>query len=427
MRKDVLKFMLNVRNEFGDVARVRIGPITMHLISHPKDIKYILASQKNYNKDHRVSKMIGMISGESMLVTSGDVWKKRRRLMQPSFHPNQFDHFVTLMANTAVEAVARWRKRSHSTDVMDMDFEMMALTYTIVEKAFFSTSPGNDLNEIGIAMTTVLDHVYRRMENPFSPPQFVPTPANLRFTKHLDILNTHVYELIEEHKNKDTYDDLLAILIAARDEETREALSSEELRNEAITLMMAGHETTANSLMWFWYVLSQHPDVTIKVYDEIERVLAGRTPTVADLSNLTYTWMVYQETLRLYPPIWGIIRRVLSDDDIQGYFIPKDSQIIISPYVTHRHPDFWTNPETLDPERFHPDRVNDIDKHLYMPFGAGPRFCLGYHFAKLEALTIIATLVQRCHFDLVKDHPVVLNPGVALRAKHGIKMMTSFI
>ncbi|MGH2360382.1 MAG: cytochrome P450, partial [bacterium] len=232
-----------------------------------------------------------------------------------------------------------------------------------------------------------------------------------------------VYGLIDARRQEtDHAPDLLSMLMQARDEETGEGLSDRNLRDEMVTLLAAGHETTANALTWMWYLLSKHPDVERRLHTELASVLGGRTPSLQDLPRLKYTTMVIKEAMRLYPPIWVMQRKVVNDDEIGNYTIPAGSEVTISPYVMHRHPAFWENPEAFDPDRFSDERSVGRPRYVYLPFGGGPRLCVGHHFAMIEAQLITAMVAQAYHLDLVPGHPVEPRPWISLRPRQGLLM-----
>ncbi len=421
-RRDVLGLMLRSMHAHGDVVRFRVGPLIVHLLCHPEHIQYVLKNHQNYDKNTRSSAMIKRATGESLLVSNGELWEQQRRLMQASFAPNRVAAFTDLMVAATTDMLARWRTVVERDEPLDVASEMMRLTYRIIEKSLFSTETSGGMDSIENAITVALQYTYRRVEKAVNIPEFIPTPRNLRFRKALKTLDRRVFSIIEEHRQMDQDSDLLSILMRAADDQTNRRMNSRQLRNEAITLLTAGHETTANALAWLWYLLSQHPEIEARVHEEVRDVLAGRTPTVEDLPRLTYTTMTINEAMRIYTPIWAIVRRVIEDDEIGGYHIPARSHVVISPYVTHRHPEFWEDPETFDPERFASQRFKNVHHYAYIPFGGGPRVCIGQSFAKTEALVITALVARSFRLRLVPGHRVEMHPGITLRTRHGLLM-----
>jgi cytochrome P450 len=253
---------------------------------------------------------------------------------------------------------------------------------------------------------------------------WLPTPGNRRFRAAACELRGLVLDIIAQRRreNRD-YGDLLSMLLAVRDEETGEGMNDEQLRDEVLTLILAGHETTATALSWTWYLLGQHPEVEAKLHAELDAVLDGRAPTMSDLANLNYTGMVIDEAMRFYPPVWAIGRAAIDDDEIMGYRIPKGSNLLLSQYHAHRHPSFWENPERFEPERFAAERAGGRPRYAYFPFGGGPRMCIGNIFALTEAQLVLATVAPRYRLRLDASHRVEPNPLVTLRPRNGVKVL----
>jgi cytochrome P450 len=262
----------------------------------------------------------------------------------------------------------------------------------------------------------------RRLTAPVRVPIGVPTPSNRRFRRFRATLDRIVYDVIERRRRQGVGDDLLSRLMEARDSETGERMDDRQLRDEVMTMFLAGHETTANALTWTWYLLSRHPDARLRVEGELSRVLGGRAPSLDDLASLPYTGMVLLESLRLYPPAWMFSRRAIEKEELGGYVVPKGAMVMVPPYVVHRHPGLWERPESFEPERFAPERSEGRPRLAFFPFGAGPRLCIGRDFALQEAQLVLATVAQRCRLELVPGHPVVPEPRITLRSKHGIRM-----
>jgi len=298
----------------------------------------------------------------------------------------------------------------------------MRLTLGIVGQTLFSLDLSDETNTIGPAVTILLNLLGNYIYTPF-PPINIPTPRNRRLLAANRSLERVIYPMIAERRqqNKDT-GDLLSMLLSARDEETGEGMNDQQIRDELMTMLIAGHETTANALAWTWYLLSQHPEVEQRLYSEIDEVLGGSIPTLEHLPNLKYTNMVLEEALRLYPTAGIFGRKAIADDELRGYRIPANSMIIISPYATQHHPDYWPDPELFDPERFTPERSVDRSHYAYFPFSSGPRMCIGSSFAMMEAQLILATIAQRYQLRLVPGDPVEPQMLVTLRPKYGLQM-----
>lgn len=417
-RNDVLGLMLESARKYGDVVRFRIGPVVVHLLNHPDHIEHVLQSHaRNYDKATRSSSKIRLISGDSLLTSNGEVWQRQRRLLQPSFHRQRIAGLASQMTDLTARMLQRWQTHLVNGQPLDVASEIIRLTYTIVGKTLLGADVGGDLSAVEHAMETVLTHTFQSWGNVIDPPAYIPTPRNLRFRRAMQILDQIVYRVIAEHRSgKGASSDLLSMLLDVRDEQTGEGLSDAELRNETITFLLAGHETTANALSWAFYLLSQNPDVERQLREELAAVPDGGPPTVEHFPHLKFTTMVIQESMRLYPPIWAMERRAIADDVMGGFHIPAGSSVVISPYVLHRNEKFWPNAERFDPTRF------STKPHAYIPFGSGPRFCIGAEFAMMEARLIVPMVAQACHLELVPGRPIVPLPGITLRPQNGLPM-----
>jgi cytochrome P450 len=342
--------------------------------------------------------------------------------MQPAFHRKQLATFGQLMTDATQSLLERWQHASELHQSLDVAQEMMRLTLQIVGQSLFSIDLSDETDTVGQAftalMTPLMDYIYHPV-----PPLGFPTRRNRRIQHYIRTLDGVVQAIITEHRQQGAdKNDLLSMLLAARDEETGEQMNDRQVRDEVMTLLLAGHETTANALSWAWYLLSQHPEVEDHLHTELEQVLGGRIPTVEDLPRLTYTHMVMEETLRLYPPAVGFNRKAMADDEVGGYFVPSGTLIWISPYTTHRHPEFWEKPDVFDPERFSTERSAGRPHFAYFPFGGGPRLCIGNHFAMMEAQLVLSTIAQRYRLCLVPNHYVEPQALLTLRPRGGLPM-----
>jgi cytochrome P450 len=427
-RRDVLRLLLDGRRLCGDVVRYRLGPLLVQLACHPDHVKQVLVThQHKYNKDTRSSAKIRALTGPGLLTSSGDAWLRQRRLTQPAFHQQQVAGYVGLMADAASAARDRWRAAAASGQPLEVASEMMRLTFTIVGRALFGADLSADVEAVERAATQVMAHIWSRLETIVELPSWLPTPGRTRFRRALAQLDDMVHRVIRARQcDAGGGTNLIADFLARRDPETGQGMSVEQLRNETITLLLAGHETTANALTWTWHLLAQHPDAAKRVRAEATAALGGRLPTADDLPKLAYTAMVLREALRLYPPIWIMERRVLEVDTIGGFDAPKGSSVVLSPFVTHRHPDFWDRPDEFDPERFTPKRIAARPQYAYFPFGGGQRLCIGNHFAMAEALVILALLGREFRLEPLPGRPVEPQPGITLRARGGL-WMTIFV
>src|SRR6266699_746548 len=422
IQRDPLGFLLRTQ-KLGEVVRLRFLFSPAYLISHPESIKYVLQQHaRNYNKDLITYTMFKPMLGQGLLINDGPSWLHQRRLMQPAFHRTRLTTYGTLMTDATVEMLERWHACSERGMPLNMAEEMMRLTLRIVGQARFTPDLNQEVGTVGSAVTTVLelfgDYVFR----PF-PPLGVPTPRNRRLQRAIHALDQVVYRMIAERRMLQTEGrDLLSMLLLAQDEETGQGMNDRQVRDEVMTLLLAGHETTANTLTWTWYLLSQSPEIERRLHLELNEVLGGRVPTVEDLPNLKYPRMIIEETLRLYPPTPVLSRKAIGHDELRGYPIAANSLIMLSPYAVHRHPALWEEPERFDPDRFGPERSATRPAYAYFPFGGGPRVCIGNHFAMMEAQLLLSTIAQRYRLRIIPGHPVEPQMVVTLRPRSGLPM-----
>ena len=407
---------------YGEVVRYRLGTIQVFLVVHPDGIKQVLQeNHRNYVKsaDYQILKRL---LGEGLLTSEGPLWLRQRRLMAPMFHRQRIAEFGATMVDSTCKMLDRWRARPSDSGAFDVCNEMMHLTLEIVARVLFKVEIEGDLaRRIGHDVTVSNERLGQLDLGTLLP--WLPTSRNREFRAAVQSLDEIIAGMIADHRRSgEDRGDLLSLLLAARDQDTGEAMSDQQVRDEALTLILAGHETTANALAWTWYLLSQNPDVEQKLHAELAEVLGGRAPTVADLPNLRYTSMVIDESMRLYPPAWSVGRSPIADDEILGFHIPKKSNLMLSQWLTHRHPDFWEDPECFDPERFTAERSANRPRYAYFPFGGGPRQCIGNIFALTEANLILATIAQKYRLRMVPGHRVELQPLVTLRPRYGLKM-----
>jgi cytochrome P450 len=419
-RNDPLELVTTATAEYGDIVRFRLGPHVEHLLNHPDHAAHVLQKRRgNYDKDCRSTSFIKRVCGESLLTASGDVWQHRRSLLQPAFHRNHVHGFADLMVDATTAMLERW-PRSTGPVELDLASEMMRLTYTIVARGLFSADLSSGAERIKPAMRLLLEETFTRIRSIFNPPSWLPTPGNRRFDQALGEVKRVALELIEEHRSDRSAKrhDLLTMLLGALDPDGDDGFGIEQLRDEVVTLLIAGHETTANALTWTFHLLATHPGVQDRVHDELSTVLNGRNPTLDDIPKLELTTKVIKESMRLYPPVWIIERRALADDTIGGFHIPKNSSVVICPWTMHRHPDFWEAPG-----EFQPDRFDQAPPPAYLPFGGGPRVCIGHEFAMLEARIATAMILQRYRLRPVSGAPVEPHPGITLPPLHGLPLI----
>lgn len=414
-RHDVLGLLLAGARDHGDVVRFRVGPVVAHLVNHPDAIAHVLqTAHRQFDKQTRSTAAIKAICDESLLTASGAAWETRRRLVQPALHRTQIAALATAMTGSIASHLARWQPGVP----IDMASEMMRLTFVLVGRTVLGTAVDDDAGRIEGGIGVLLAQVFARWGRLVPWPAWLPTPAHRRFDRALADVDAVVARIIAEHRADPGRPSLLALLMAARDGDAA-VFGDAELRNETITLLLAGHETTASALAWTFALLAQHPGIAAGVHAEVDTVLAGRVPTLDDLPRLTATRAVIQEAMRLHPPIWAIERRAIDDTRLGGYLIPKGSSVIISPYVLHRHSAFWREPDRVDPARFE----GGATPPAYMPFGAGPRHCVGRDFAMLEARLIVAMVCQAFRLELAAGQVVAPEPGLTLRLRHGLRLI----
>ena len=412
--------------ELGDIVHFRLFTRDLVLVAHPNDVRWVLQEHTgNYNKQTRGFEVLREVLREGLLTSEGDHWLRQRRIAQPAFHHTRIAAFGNAMTVAAGDAVDRWRCAS-APAVVDVTAEMMRLTLRIVGEALLSTDVSHEADRVGQALNITLGRANAAIYRIVPLPAWWPTPASRRLRAAMRTLDDVILEIIAKRRTGDSDpDDLLSMLMQAQDEETGEGMSDAQLRDEVMTVFLAGQETTAIALGWTWYLLSQHEAVRQRLHTEIDTVLSGRTPTVADLPQLGYVERVVKESMRLYPPAWVISRCAIEDDIVAGCRIPAGSIVLLSPYVTHRHPRFWANPEDFDPDRFETSRQGDRPPFAYFPFGGGPRQCIGNSFAMMELVLVVTTIAQRCELDLPPGEPVDTGPSITLRAARPIRMRVS--
>lgn len=429
-RHDPLGLMMRAQQQRGDLVAVRIGPTTAHFAFDAEAIKTVLVDRhQNFSKQTRGYHALRRLVGDGLVTSEGSFWRRQRRISQPAFHKQRLERLAHVMQRAASDLVRDWEAASNQT--VDVATEMMRVTLRIAGETLFSydLSDHRQARSVGGAVTDMLAYFDTMFESPLPFAHLLPLPSVLRGRRAVQQLDEVVYRIIEERRAADGDNlDLLDMFMRVRDDETGEMMSDKQLRDEVLTQLTAGHETTANALTWTLFLLSTHPDVARKVATEVDTVLAGDVPSPQELSRLEYLNRVVSESMRLYPPVWGLARSAEQDEVLGGYHIPKGAYVVISPYVTHRLRAYWDNPEGFDPDRFSPERVAarkeaGWPKHAYIPFSTGPRKCIGDHFAKMELLIILATLLRRFSPSLVSGHRVELDPSVTLRPKHGMPMI----
>jgi cytochrome P450 len=424
MRRDPLRFLEECRRTYGDVVQIRFFLWRSFVFARPCDIRHILhENHRNYWKGVVFAKL-KRIGGEGLVFSDGDLWRRQRQLVQPAFHRDRIAAMTSMMTDTTAALLDRWRVVAAAGQPVDVAAEMSRLTLGIVARALFGTALGEDEDDFRSAVSGGMEYSNHLVNHFFALPLAIPTRANRRGRHAIARLDAIVWKIIGERR-RDVRDrgDLLSMLINARDAETNETMTDRQLRDEVVTFLVAGHETTAVALAWTWHLVAQHAAVERRLQAEVDTVLdGGRVPTLADLAELRYTRMVIEESMRLYPPVWGTMRQAYDDDVVGGQLVRKDETVTVSPWLTHRHPDLWERPEEFDPERFTADRSAARPDYAYFPFGGGPRRCIGNQFAMMEAQLILAMTVQAFRLQAVPGHSVEPDPILTLRPRHGVWM-----
>ncbi len=423
IQQDTLWFLLDTVRDYGDLVHFSLGGIHAYLVNHPDDIKHILQDNaRNYTKNTIQYNSLATITGRGLLTNDGDSWLRNRRLAQPAFARSRLMRLDQVVVPACQRMLDQWETAAAAGAELDIDREMMRLTLEVVGKVLFGMDLSSEAGPLTEAVVTCLDHIVYQARTMITPPAWVPTPRNLRFKRALKRLDQAVAGLIRQRSESGIIgDDLLGMLLSARDEISGEGLTPSEIRDEVITLLIAGHETVASALTWTWYLLAQHPQERAALEAEVDSSLSGRAPSSADLDSLPRVAAVFNEALRLYPPAWLITRRSLEADPLPGGTIRPDSLVIISPYVVQRHTDFWPQPGDFLPGRFLGENEKQ-HRFAYIPFGGGPRLCIGNQFALIEGQLILACVSQRFRLENATENAVEVDPLVTLRPRRGLPM-----
>lgn len=422
-----LAVMGQLFDTYGDLVRTQfLGPLYSYMTRHPDHYKQILQdNNRNYTKMPSPSFVVlEPTVGMGLLTNDGDSWLQQRRLAAPAFHRKRIAEFGRTMTAATLRMLDRWRTLEPG-HLLDVEQEMAHLTLEIVGKTLFDVDLTGDADRVGEAFISLSRKTSMLTMRPFSTLTvkwpFWPSTRSLQ--RDIDVLDEVVWGVIRERRaDPGDRGDLLSMFIAAEDSETGERMSDQQVRDEVMTMMLAGHETTSLALTWTFYLLSQHPDVLRRTRDEVDAVLGGRTPTMADVASLPYTTMVLQEAMRLYPPAYAIARYAQEADKLGAYDIPAGAILTLSTYHLHRHPEFWPDPDRFNPDRFAPEAVKARARYAYAPFGGGPRQCIGNQFAMTEATLILTTVLQHAEFALESGAVPEIEPLITLRPLHGMPL-----
>lgn len=420
IRKDMLGFFSNCASEYGDIVPLRLGLTPACLLTNPDYIEGVFQERNLFIKS-RAFRIIQIFLGEGLFVSEGNTWLRQRRLALPMFHRQRIAAYGEAMVACTEQILNTWQDH----EIRDVNAEMMRLTLNIVMKTIFNSDlTEKSAQDIAQALNVGMDWYEIKRKQGFLIPYWVPTPENLRCRQAVKLLNKTIYNIINQRRaSGEDPGDLLSMLMQARDPEDGSQMTDQELRDQILNLIIPGHETTANTLSWTWMLLSQHQNVQTKLLEEVKEVLGDRSPSVADLPRLHYTKMVIKEAMRLYPPPTVITREPTKDCEIGGYRIPAGYYILIVPWVMHRHRDYFKAPEEFRPQRWANDFEKQLPKGVYFPFGSGPRICIAKDFAMMEAVLILATIVQKFKLELVEKQSIVCQPTATLRPKYGIKVL----
>lgn len=422
LRKDALSFLLQMSEQYGGVCRFYVGYIPITFVSDPDAVRHVVQeNHRNYNKQTRGFAVLRELLGNGLLTSEGSFWLRQRRLAQPAFHRQRLSAFAGMISDAAKSLSDDWSRRTATP--FDLTEDMMKLTLVIVSRALFGTDLGAQAGVVDEAFSAALEYAKDRLTQIVMLPRWIPTPGNLKANAALGQLNGVVYGVIEKRRSErqEGRHDLLAMLMEAKDEDTGEQMSNGQLRDEVMTLMLAGHETSANALSWTFALLSKNPDARTKLEAEVD-ALGGKTPGVEDLMKLPYTKAVLDEAMRLYPPAWSFSRSPESDDLLNGFKVHKGSIVLMSSYVTHHNPTLYPDPFAFEPERFLHEKEKTQPRFAYYPFGGGPRLCIGNNFALMEMALVLAILTQRFRVELEPDQQLVPDAMITLRPKGGLRV-----
>jgi cytochrome P450 len=418
--RDPLNLLLRCKHQYGDVVYLNMLGIPIYLLNHPDLIESVLITNyRNCIKDRGLRiRSARQIFGNGLLTSEGEFWIRQRRLAQPAFHRERIAAYGEVMVACVENMIGGWR----TGETLDIHQEMMRLTLEIVVRTLFGADAPAEAHGVGKAVEAIADY-FSSQSIYILPFSFLPTPAQIRFDRAIKRLDRIILDIIRmRRENRQERHDLLSLLLQAQDEDGSR-MTDQQLRDEVMTLFLAGHETTALALSWTWYLLARHPEAEARLVEELKEVLNGRSPALPDLHRLSYCEMVVKESMRLYPPAWMIGREAIKSFEIAGYSIPRGAQVLMSQWLMHRDPRYFDRPEEFRPERWATEQMRSLPKYAYFPFGGGPRLCIGNSFAMMEATLILATIAQRFHLALASDQTIMPLPSITLRPRNGVKVI----
>jgi cytochrome P450 len=432
--KDPLRFFVDMAAEHGDIALLGVGKWRFYLVTGPEHVKTIL--QENHRNFWKGTGMDSArpVMGSGLATSDGPFWRDQRRIIQPEFNLPRVQSLVPRMVEQIEWTLDRWKMIAARDETVDMAREMNHLSQRLIFDTLFGIDIGDRPAEVYDAVTESMEYIQHRAWGLWKTPEHWPTPRNRRFRRASELLDSLMFQAIRENRERSTKstksngasesppDNLVATLVNARVGDGSERMPDQQIRDELMTIFVAGHDTTASALAWTWYLLSKHPQAMTLLKAEVDAVLGGREPTVQDLPDLKYTRMVIEESMRLYPPGWILVRTPREDDVVGGYHIPKDAPVLLSPYVTHRLPEYWQDPESFRPERFSPEESAGRPKFAFFPFGGGPRICLGNILSMVEMQLVLACVLQRFSPSLVSEQTIRPSPSITLRPSGAVRM-----
>ncbi len=418
--RDRLEFMLALSRSCGDVARFHFGPFPLVFFNTAESIHEVLVKHADGLSTGQVRRnSFGPVIGNGLFVSEGELHRRQRKSLAPAFQPRHISGYADTMVSYGERAQAKWADGA----TIGINREMIQITMSVIGKVLFDADVFTEADELGGAITVAIEHINYVFSHLVTPPLGWPLPRHRRTRAAVALLRARIQEMIDERRRTgDERDDFLSILLRTRDEDGQ-PMDDQQISDEAVTFFGAGHETTATALTWAWYLLATHEEVYQRVRDEVDERLAGRSPTYADLPRLPYTLQVLKEAMRLYPPAYALSRFADRDVEVAGYPIKRGTTVFMSPYALHRRADYFPDPLRFDPERFTPDNEARLPRGAYIPFGAGPRICIGNHFALMEGHLLLATLAQRVTFALAPHQTVALDPKVTIRPKGDVALL----
>jgi cytochrome P450 len=418
--RDTLGFIERLQRDYGDVVRSRFLYLYAYFLYNPANIETLLTTDaKSYRKARSLrSPFFYRLVGNGLVTSEGDFWRRQRRLAQPAFHRQRISSYGDIMVQYAQRAMTNW----NDGEERDISRDMTRLTLELVVKTLFNSDVSNDADHVGAILSRIVKPFASQATLKWIADNRLPTPDHRRYFKAVSEVDRIVYRIIAERRATGSDEgDLLSMLLQAQDEDGSQ-MSDAQLRDEVMTLFLAGHETTALALSWSWYLLATHRHAEQKFHAELDEVLGGRTPDVSDLPNLKYTEMIAKEAMRLYPPAYAVGREAIEDTEIGGYRVPRGTQLFAFQWVTHRDPRYFERPNEFEPERWASESIQRLPKYAYFPFGGGPRQCIGNYFAMMEVVLLMATIGQRFRFSLAEGFQMEVLPVLSLRPKKGIKV-----